>query len=143
MEPLVFPSPEWAQKYCEELNRSDTYRKAASTWRAGPILFIVRDLPQNLKRQYNSDEVGFILDLHEGVCRGVTWTTEPSTATASYIIAAKYRDWLDVIQGRVHPVTALMTMKLRVEKGDIATLLRYAQAAIAMVEVAKQVPTKA
>ena len=124
------------------MNQSESYRKAASTWRAGSILFVVRELPEELKQRYGSDAVGFVLDLHEGVCRGVKWVTEPDTSLAPFVISAKYRDWVDVVTGKVHPVTALMTMKLRVEKGDIGVLLRYAQAAIAMVEVAKTVPSR-
>ncbi len=142
MQGLLFPSPEWAEAYCRALNESESYRKAAATWRAGSILFIVRELPEQLKSRYGSDSVGFILDLHEGVCRGARWTTEPDPAMAPFVISARYRDWVDVVTGKVHPVTALMTMKLRVEKGDIGVLLRYAQAAIAMVEAAKNVPSQ-
>jgi putative sterol carrier protein len=139
---LLFPSPEWAKAYCEALNRSDRYRRAASTWRAGSILFIVRQLPKSIAEAYGSDTVGFILDLHEGVCKGVEWVENPNEADAPFIISATYRDWVDVITGRTHPVTALMMRKLRVEKGDVATLIRYAQAAVAMVETAKSIPTK-
>ncbi len=142
MSGLLFPSPAWAEAYCSELNRYEPYKRAAATWRAGSILFLVRDLPEELRRAYGSAVVGFVLDLHEGACRSYEWVTDPSRAEANFIISASYRDWVDVVTGRVHPVAALMAGRLKVEKGDVATLIRYAQAAVAMVEAAKRVPTR-
>ncbi len=139
---LLFPGPEWAKAYCEALNNSEEYRRAGKTWKAGDILFIVENLPENISRLLGSRKVGFKLDLHEGVCRGVEYYTDPDKADAAFVITASYQDWVKVVTGKLHPTTALMTRKLRVVKGNVAILLRYAQAAIAMVKAAQSVPTE-
>ncbi len=138
----IFPSPEWGEAYCKALNESEAYAKAAKDWTAGTILLLVRDPPKELQERYGGSSMGFVLDLHQGKCRGVRWVIDPGRDEADFIISAKYETWLEVIAGRLHPTTALMTMRLRVEKGDVSTLLRYAQAAIEMVKAAQNVPTK-
>ena len=140
----LFPSRDWAEAYCEELNRDQDYAKAARNWRHGPVMFVVTEVPEAVASRLGGVTVGFILDLHEGKCKGVSWTTAPETEKerAAFVITAPYRNWVSVIKGELHPVTALMTMKLKVEKGDIGVLLRFAQAAIAMVNAAKRVPTE-
>ncbi|MET1101628.1 MAG: SCP2 sterol-binding domain-containing protein, partial [Pyrodictiaceae archaeon] len=142
-EEYLFPSPEWAKAYCEALNKSEEYRRAGSTWTAGDIMFIIKGLPEELRNLFGGrDSVGFILDLYQGRCRGVEFVEDVSSKSAAFVISANYNVWLDVISGKLHPTTALMTMKLKVEKGNVAILLRYAQAAIAMVNAAQRVPTK-
>ena len=138
---FIFPSPEWAEAYCRALNESQEYRKAGRTWTAGDILFVIEDLPMQVREAIGSEKAGFRLDLYKGECRKVEFFKNPDEVSAAFIIVAKYRDWLSVIQGKIHPTTALMTRKLRVVRGNVAILLRYAQAAIAMVKSAQRVPT--
>jgi len=133
-----FPSPEWARAYCEELNKSESYRRSARGWE-WPILFKVRDLPEDLKSLYPSGSPGFVLDLYNGECRSVEWFDDSSRADAPYILSARYRDWVDVIEGRVNPVAAIMRRKLVLEKGSMSVILRYPLAALEMVKAAQRV----
>jgi len=141
-EAFIFPSKEWAGKFCKVLNESVEYRNAAKTWE-GAILFVCTNLPDNIKQLYDGrDKVGFALDLYHGECRGVTWTLNPETLNTPYVIEATYDDWVKILTGKLGPVPAMMSRKLRVTKGSLATILRYATASIAMVKAAQKVPTK-
>ena len=133
-----FPSPEWAEAYCKALNESPEYRRAGRGW-VWPILFIATDLPEDLRRIYPAGSPGFIVDLYDGECRGYTFFPDASKADAPFIIPARFSDWVDIIQGRESPVSALIRRKLVLRKGDMAAVLRYASAAIEMVKVAQRV----
>jgi putative sterol carrier protein len=133
-----FPSKEWAEKFCEELNRSQTYRNAGRGW-VWPILFKVKDLPEELKSQFPSGSPGFLLDLNNGECRGVQWFDDASQADAPFILTATFKDWLEIIQGKINPVTAIVRRKLVLEKGSVSTVMRYPVAALEMVKAAQRV----
>ncbi|MCE4616177.1 MAG: SCP2 sterol-binding domain-containing protein [Aeropyrum sp.] len=124
-----FPSEEFARRLCEELNKNERYRRAARGWR-WPILFRVEG-PQA--------SVGFILDLHEGECRGYKWLEDASHAQADYILAAPLEVWLDVISGKAHPMKALLARRIKLEKGSYSTIARYTIAALEITKSAKKV----
>jgi putative sterol carrier protein len=135
---FIFPSPEWAKKFCEALNNSKEYREAGRGW-VWPILFITTDLPENLRNLYPSDKPGFILDLYNGECRESRFFEDSSKADAPFVIIARFRDWVDVIQGRESPLSAFLKRKLVLVKGDMSAILRYVNAAIEMVKTAQSV----
>ncbi len=135
---IVFPSPQWAEKYCMELNRSQQYRSAARGW-VWPILFIATDLPEELKSMYPSGKPGFILDLYNGECRGYRFYSDASQASAPFVLTARYSDWIDIISGKTNPILALMKGKIRVSRGQMGLIVRYANAAVEMVKAAQRV----
>lgn len=132
-----FPSREWAEEFCRALNENEGYRRAGRGW-VWPILFKVKTRPGEPPGFYPR-EPGFLVDLNDGVCRGVIWYDDARGVEAPFVIAAGYGDWLDVIGGRVSPVLAIMRRKLRVEKGDVSMVLRFPQAALEMVRSAQRV----
>ena len=133
-----FPSKEWAEAFCRAINESEGYRKSAKGW-VWPILFKVVELPEELKKLYPSGSPGMKVDLENGVCKGVTWYEDASEADSPFIISAKYSDWLDVINGKLNPVTAFVRRKLKLEKGSFATIMRYSMAAVELVKCAQKV----
>ena len=126
-----FPSREWAEEFCRELNRSDAYARSARGW-VWPILFIVR--------LDNGERRGFILRLENGRCLGVEWLDDPSRGDAPFVLEASLRDWIDIIEGKISPVTAIMRRKLVLAKGSYGAILRYPVAALEMVRAAQRVP---
>ena len=124
-----FPSPEWAREYCEELNKSESYARAAKGW-VWPILFVVRD----------GERRGFLLRLNNGKCEGVEWYDNPDEADAPYVLEATLDDWLRIIRGEINPLTAIMRRKLVLAKGSYSMILRYPIAALEMVKAAQRVP---
>lgn len=135
---VEFPSREWAEEFCRALNESEGYRRSGRGW-VWPILFVVTELPEELAAEAPSPSPGFVLHLENGACKGVEWVEDATRADAPFIISARFRDWLDVIEGRVNPVVALMRRKLVLKKGDFAAILRYPGAAIEMVRVAQRI----
>jgi len=140
MDEYIFPSEEWAREFCKKLNENPKYSDAAKRWE-GSILFIVTNLPENLKKLHGGNEsVGFLLDLWHGECRGMTWFGDLSKADGDYIIEATYDDWVQIVTGNLDPIKALITKKMRIKKGSIATIMRFTLAAVNMVKTAQQVP---
>jgi len=133
-----FPSKEWAEEYCKVLNSHEPYKKAARGWQ-WPILFKVRDLPEELRKEYPSGEPGFLINLKDGDCLGVEWYDDASNADAPFIISASYKDWIEIITGKLNPLTAIIRGRLKIEKGDYKTIMRFPIAALEMVEAAKRV----
>ena len=141
-EEFLFPSKEWAEEFCKKLNENKKYRDSAKKWE-GSIFFVVTMMPGNIKSLYsNRDSVGFILDLWHGECRGMEWYEDIDKGDADYILEATYDDWIRIINGKLDPIKALITKKMKIKKGSIATIMRFTLAAINMVKTAQQVPTK-
>jgi putative sterol carrier protein len=140
-EGYLFPSEDWAREFCKKLNENEKYRSSAKKWE-GSILFVVSDLPQTLRDVYgDKDTVGFLLDLWHGECRGLKWFDDVTEGEGDYILEATYEDWVKIVDGKLDPIQALITKKMKIRKGSIATILRFTLAAINMVKTAQQVPT--
>ncbi len=136
MSEKFVPTPEWAKLFCETVNELEGYRKSAKGW-VWPILFKAKDLPDDVREMYKSDVIGWKLNLNNGTCEGVEWYDNAENATADYVLTASYKDWLDILEGKLNPTTALMRRKLKIEKGSYATVLRYPIAALYLVKAAK------
>jgi putative sterol carrier protein len=137
-----FPSKEWAEAFCKELNKNEKYGRAAKTWE-GDILFVVTDLPEEISSKFGGRKtLAFKLDLWHGECRGMEWYEDPETAEAAYVLEAKFDDWIKIIEGKLGPIPAMTARKLKVKKGSLATIMRYTMAALEMVKTAQQVPIK-
>lgn len=135
-EKLLFPSEEWVVEYCKRLKESPDYNKAGKGWK-DPILFKMVDV-ESLKEKPSFDS--FILYLKDGICENCEMVKDPSK-TAPFKLTATYANWKKIIDGKVNPTQAMLTGQMKVE-GNMALLLRYASAAIAMVKVAQSIPTR-
>jgi putative sterol carrier protein len=122
----------WAQAYCQKLNESEAYKKAASTWE-GSLALALRPDP---KAEFPQG-AAVVLDLWHGACRGVK--VVEGEAEADFVIEADLATWQEVLEGRLEPLTALMRGLLELKKGTIAALAPYAQAAQELVKVAREV----
>jgi len=132
-----FPSMEWAEQFCREVNGSEEYRRAARGW-VWPILFIVEDIPEEVLPQ-GPRRLGLYVDLEDGACKGVSLVEDPDSVDAPFVIAAPYREWVELIRGGLDPIRALVTRRLRLVKGSFSTVLRYPKAAIELVRLAQEV----
>ncbi|MCE4601136.1 MAG: SCP2 sterol-binding domain-containing protein [Desulfurococcales archaeon] len=133
-----FPSKEWAEAYCRELNNNPNYERSGKGW-VWPILFKISKLPEELDKEFEGKKPGFILKLNNGKCEGVEWYDDASQADAPFILSATYNDWLDIISGKINPLTAILRRKLVVEKGNYSVIMRYPIAALEMVKTAQRV----
>lgn len=130
---VVFPSREFAEKLCVEINASEAYKRYARGWK-WPILFKLLTPPPGSKNL-----PGFILDLYEGECRGYEWFDDAVQAMADYVLSAPYEVWLEVIEGRLHPIRAILQRRIKLERGSYTVLARYSQAATEIVRAAQRV----
>ncbi len=130
-------SEAWAKAYCEALNANLAYRQAAATWEGALILAVEADPALGL-----TEKRGIYLDLYCGQCREARVATLEDYAKAPYVISADLRTWKTLTEGGLDPISALMRGKLKLEKGDMATLAGYMMAALELTNTARQVPTQ-
>ncbi|MGC9294950.1 MAG: SCP2 sterol-binding domain-containing protein, partial [Thermoplasmata archaeon] len=114
---------------------SPDYNKSGKGWK-DPILFKMIEL-DSLKEKPQFDS--FILYLKDGICENCEVVKDPEK-TAPFKLTATYSNWKKIIDGKINPTQAMLTGQMKVV-GNIAVLLRYASAAIAMVKVAQSIPT--
>jgi putative sterol carrier protein len=125
---------EWARACCEALNRSEAYRASAAGWEGAIVLAMSADGAQGV----DVDRAVYI-DAHRGECRGAYVATESEAAAAPFNFRADAATWQDLLSNRVDPVSAVLQGRLRLVRGNLLTLGKYAQAAKDMIAAAAKV----
>lgn len=122
---------EWARDCCARLNGRDSYREAASGWTDAVVLAMAPDpaLGIDAPRAVH-------LDLYQGQCRGTRLATAADRASAPIVLSAEAAAWRELLTGTEDPVTAVMRGRLRLERGSVFVLAKYAAAAREMVAAA-------
>ncbi|HEX8393174.1 MAG TPA: SCP2 sterol-binding domain-containing protein [Longimicrobium sp.] len=128
----VFTEP-WCVACCERMNESEAYGRAAATWEGTAVLVMTADPAHGI-----AEERAAWLDMHHGACRGTRLATDADRAGAAYVFQADPATWKRLLAGEVDPVASVMTGKLRLTRGSLFTLAKYAQAAREMVVAAGQ-----
>lgn len=126
----VFSQP-WAEDWARGINASEAHREAARTWEGG-IVFCTGEPGEPGAR-------AVFLDLWHGDCRAARTAGRPEWDEARFVIRAPLATWREVLSGRLAPITALMTGRLKVTKGSVAALLPYVAAARELVNAAARV----
>jgi putative sterol carrier protein len=134
---LTFASKEWLEEYGKVLNKSEAYKKAASTWTYGVVALVI---PKNPAVGIE-DDTGMWLDLDRGICREAKIVTLAEAQTAPFCITGEYARWKQVIKKELEPVKGMMQGKLKL-KGDLPTIVKSVAAARELVNCATQVDTK-
>ncbi|MDX1739805.1 MAG: R2-like ligand-binding oxidase, partial [Rhodothermales bacterium] len=119
-------SEEWVRAWCHALNASAEYRASASSWK-WPIVVVAENV------------AAWYLDLHRGQCRSVRAATAADRENTDYVIAGPLSAWEEILCGQSAPLVAIMQGKLRLEKGSMVKLSRYAAAAKNMLDAAVDV----
>ncbi len=134
-----FPSEEWTLAYRDAVNANAQYREAGKEWTFGSVAFVIEvDPSRGIDR-----EVGMILDVHQGECRGTTYVHGiDAVQDAAFIIVASYERWQEVLGGGVDPTMAMMQNKLKLTKGHLPTMLRFVESSKQLVASATAVPTE-
>ncbi|MFP3161336.1 MAG: SCP2 sterol-binding domain-containing protein [Vulcanisaeta sp.] len=149
-EGFIFPSPQWAEAFCKALNENPEYREAAKDW-VWDVVFVATNVPSTVVNAIaqlmglsgvTSNAGAMKFKLRNGACQGSEFYIDASKADADYILEADYSLWKDLIQGKVDPVGAILSRKIRVKKGSFLTLVQFSSAAIKMTNTAMKVPTK-
>lgn len=132
MRPFTQP---WADAFGAAVNESDQYRETGKGW-VWPVALVLEARPE---LGYEQD-AAMVLDLHDGSCRGVTMM-DGEDVDAPYVIRGNYETWKAIIKAELNPIAALMRGKLGLT-GSLATIVRYAQSAEALVGCATTVATE-
>jgi putative sterol carrier protein len=131
----IFPSEEWLQGLEQKLNSDSRYREIAKNWE-GDLLFSIEP-DDNLK-----ERLTFYLDLWHGTCRKVEYKPAPeSYPSPTFTLTAAYKDIASILQGKLNPMTAMMTSRLKV-KGSMGYMMRNVPTVLDFVRVAQEVTTE-
>lgn len=125
---------DWARAWCEEINASPAYRKAAAEWEGEVVL----QLSANPARGIDRDRA-ICADLWHGECRAARAATEEDLAAAPFVIRGDPHSWGRVLEGSLDPIMGLMRGKLKLTRGKLTTLARYVLAAKELVAAATRV----
>ena len=131
----IFPSEEWLQGLENKLNSDHRYNEIAKNWE-GDLLFLIEP-DGNLK-----ERLTFYLDLWHGLCRKVDYKPEvASYPNPTFTLTASYKDITSILMGKLNPMTAMMTSKLKV-KGSMGYMMRNVPTVLDFVRVAQEVTTE-
>lgn len=133
--PAIFPSEEWLEGLEEKLNSDEQYRRIAKNWEGDLFFFIEPD--GNLKEQLT-----FYLDLWHGACRKVEYKPKSeSHPNPVFTLSATYGNITAILTGKLNPMTAMMTSKLKV-RGSLGYMMRNVPTVLDFVRVAQDVTTE-
>src|SRR5690606_26235850 len=125
-----FPSPEWTAAYKDAVNNNPDYRRAGKEWIHGPVAMVIKADPSvGLET-----DVGMILDVHGGECRGTEFVhSQEAASTAPFVIVGPYANWKELIQSGSDPIKAMMQGRLKLTKGHLPTIIRYVESSRQLV----------
>jgi putative sterol carrier protein len=130
-----FPSSDWLQGLKEKLNSDEKYAQIAKNWEGDLFFFIEPE--GSLKEQLT-----FYLDLWHGTCRAIDYNPDPEKyAKPVFILRASYNNITSVLTGKLDPMTAMMTNKLKV-KGSLGYMMRNVPTVLDFVRCAREVTTE-
>jgi putative sterol carrier protein len=128
----IFPSEEWLKGLEAKLNSDERYNDIAKNWEGDLFFFIEPE--GNLKEQLT-----FYLDLWHGTCRKVDYKPQAgSYPTPAFTLSASYNNITAILTGKMNPMTAMMTTKLKV-KGSMGYMMRNVPTVLDFVRVAQEV----
>ena len=128
----IFPSEEWLVGLETKLNSDERYSEIAKNWEGDLFFFIEPE--GNLKEQLT-----FYLDLWHGTCRKVDYKPQAdSYPSPVFTLSATYNNITAILTGKMNPMTAMMTMKLKV-KGSMGYMMRNVPVVLDFVRCAQEV----
>ena len=131
----VFPSEEWLHELKAKLNSDSRYNEIAKHWE-GDLFFLIE--PEGSLKE----RLTFYLDLWHGACRNVEYMPAPeSYPNPTFTLSASYKNITDILSGKLNPMTAMMTSRLKV-KGSMGYMMRNVPTVLDFVRVAQEVPTE-
>jgi len=122
----------WAAEWCRVLNSRPAYQEAAANWEGGVALVMARD------GTAASGQRAVYLDLWHGRCRGARVALPEDLTAATYVLSGTAPAWRGILSGTMAPLTALMTGKIRLTRGSMASLIPFAAAARELVVAATE-----
>ena len=124
---LRFPSTQWTEQLCREINSSTDYATAAKKWE-GDLTLVVEGV------------AGVYLDLWHGECRDADYLDDPASRNSEFKISASLEQWTNVLQGRLDPIQGLVKRQLKLD-GNLVIIMKNVKAAQELVKCAARIDT--
>ncbi len=131
-----FGTAEWLEKFVKILNKNQAYAEAAETWE-GDFLFIIWPSEEG----GNDEDIVLYMDLWHGKCRSHVMLPNRDAKETAFIYEGEYANWKEIIEGRLDPIKALLTRKMKLT-GDRAKVMRATRAAKELVRTAQMIKTE-
>ena len=129
---IRFPSAEWLDALQEKLNNDSHYNQVAKNWE-GDLFFDIQPAG-NL-----TEPVRMYLDLWHGKCRAVEYAPDPAKyPKPTFILRSPYNNFTSILLGKLDPMTAMMTSKLKVE-GSLGYMMRNVPTVLDFVRCAREI----
>ncbi len=131
---VTFPSDEWLNALQQKLNADARYNEVAKRWE-GDLLFDIQ--PAGALRE----PVLMHLDLWHGQCRSVEYAPDPTKhPKPAFILRSPYDNFTAILLGKLDPMTAMMTSKLKVV-GSMGYMMRNVPTVLDFVRCAREITT--
>ena len=131
----TFPSAQWLNLLQAKLNSDARYNEIAKRWE-GDLVFDIRPAG-NLQ-----EPLVMYLDLWHGKCRAVEYGADLSRyAKPSFILHSPYDNFTAILRGKLDPMTAMLTNKLKVS-GSMAYMMRNVPTVLDFVRCAREITTE-
>jgi putative sterol carrier protein len=127
-----FPSAEWLDTLCDKLNMDGRYNQIARKWE-GDLVFDISPDGSLISG------ITMYFDLWHGHCRLAEYNPAPSShAGAKFTLRSQYSNFASILVGRMDPMTAMMTSKLKVD-GNLAYMMRNVPTVLDFVRCAREI----
>lgn len=127
----IFPSADWVQALKEKLNNDERYGQIAHKWE-GDMRFVLE--PDGAL----TETLWIYIDLWHGKCRDAYMEPLNSRNKPAFILKAPYRNFVQVITGKIEPMAALLSRKLSVQ-GNMVLLMRNVPTVLDFVRCCQEV----
>lgn len=129
--PGKFPDNKWLQSLTDKLNTDTQYAEIAKNWEGDMVFDIEIDdhYPQR-RRLY--------LDLWHGKCRQAYPLADDASVNPKFTLIAPYGNFIQVLQGKLDPMQAMITRRLRVQ-GNMVYMMRNVPVVLDFVRCAREI----
>lgn len=121
-------SPEWAQAFKDEVNKSQAYKQAGKGWKWTVGLVVEAEPDKNFP-----ESGGIVMDLFEGEARDVKIGSASDAQACDFVITGTYSRWKEVATRKLDATRGMLQGKLKL-KGDLPTIVRYTKASQELTE---------
>jgi putative sterol carrier protein len=129
-------SPEWAQAFKDEINKSPVYKQAAAGWEGSVGLVVLAEPDKNVP-----DDRGTFLDLWHGEARDVKIVSREEAEKADFVITGSYSRWKKVATKQLDATKGIMLGQLKL-RGNFPTIVRYTKASQELTECTTRVAVR-
>jgi putative sterol carrier protein len=132
---VIFPSAEWLTTLQAKLNADPDYGRIARNWE-GDLVFLIE--PEGSL----AAPLTMYLDLWHGKCRAVEYAPDAAKyPKPTFVLRSPYNNFAAILQGRLDPMTAMMTSKLKVQ-GSLGYMMRNVPTVLDFVRCCREITSE-